>query len=98
MNNLSTTLLGTAFALVILFFAVPMVAGGSTDVCQAVESHDVKTTAQSISGSNSGTMYNVINSVGQAGATGDIERQTQANAHPNTPTVVSCTVAFWKTL
>jgi hypothetical protein len=98
MNSLSKTLLGAAVALIAVFFAVPMVAGGSTDICQDVESHDVKTTALTITGTDSGPMYNVINSIGQAGATGEVERQKQAAAHPHVPVLLSCTAAFWQSL
>jgi hypothetical protein len=91
-------ILGALVAIVILFFAVPMLAGGSTNVCKDVESHDVKTTASTITGTNSGPVYNVINSVGQAGATGEVEQTKQANLHPDVPTVVSCSADFWQSL
>jgi hypothetical protein len=98
MNSLSKTLLGAVFALIAVFFAVPMVAGGSTDVCQDVELHNVKTIALTITGTDSGMMYNVINSAGQAGATGEVERQKQEATHPYLPTVLSCAAAFWHSL
>ncbi len=98
MNTLSTTLLGAVFAVLAVFFAAPMVAGGSTNICKDVEAHNVQTAASAIAGNDSGTMYSVINSIGQAGATGDIERYEQRSAHPHIPLVVSCTVAFWRSL
>ncbi len=98
MNTLSITFLGAAFAILIAFFVVPMVAGGSTDICKDVESHDVQSAASSIAGNDSGAMYNVINAIGQAGVTGNIERYQQRSAHPNIPPVVSCAAAFWRSL
>lgn len=95
---LGKTLLGTAFALAVLFFAVPIVVGGSTDICQDVEVQNVSTTASNIAGGNSGPMYSVINTAGQLGTTGNIEQQKQAHDHPHIPTVVSCASAFWHAL
>lgn len=89
---------GIIVILVAIFFIVPMVVGGSANICQALEQHNVSKTASSIAGSNSGPIYGVINSVGQAGATGQTEAATQANAHPNSPTPVSCAVSFWQSL
>jgi hypothetical protein len=97
-NNLGISILGAVVALVILFFAVPMIAGGSTNICKDVESHNVSKTASSIAGGNTGPVYGVINSIGQAGATGQGEATAQANAHPNTPTVISCAASFWQNL
>jgi hypothetical protein len=91
-------LVSAIVALVIVFFAVPILVGGSTNVCQDVEVHNVKTTASNITGTNSGPMYNVINSVGQIGATGNAEQAKQDNLHPNVPSVVSCSAAFWQSL
>jgi hypothetical protein len=91
-------ILATIGVIVILFFAVPVVAGGSTNICQDVESHNVSKTASNIAGSSSGTVYNVINSVGQVGATGNIEKAKQSSDNPNTPSVVSCAGAWWQSL
>jgi hypothetical protein len=38
----------------------------------------------------------VINTVGQAGATGQTASTTEAQAHPDTPTPVACTFGYWK--
>jgi hypothetical protein len=91
-------LLGAIVVLVILFFAIPVMASGSTNICQDVESHNVSKTASNIAGGSSGTMYNVINSVGQVGATGNIEKAKQSSDNPNTPSVVSCAGAWWQSL
>lgn len=93
-----TSVLGVIAALVILFFAVPMIAGGSTNICKDVAVHNVKSTAAGITGTTSGPVYNVINSVGQAGATGTGEAEQQSHEHPNTPTAISCASDFWSSL
>lgn len=85
-------------ALAVLFFIVPMLAGGSANACQALEQHNVSKTASSIAGSTNGPVYGVINSIGQAGATGHTEAAMQANAHPGLPAAIGCTVAFWQSL
>jgi len=89
---------GAIIVLIVVFFAVPMAVGGSTNACQALEKHNVSNTASSIAGGNSGVVYGVINTVGQAGATGNVAATSAANSHPDTPTPVSCTVSFWETL
>lgn len=89
-------LIGTIILVVVVFFAVPMLAGGSMNSCQALERHDVSNTASNIAGSDTGIIHNVINSVGQAGATGDTARAAESQAHPNMPTPVSCTYQYWK--
>jgi len=94
----TTTIAGAIAVLIVLFFAVPMVVGGSTNACQALEKHDVSNTAASIAGGSSGPVYGVINTIGQAGATGQSATASESNAHPNTPTPVSCTVDFWRSL
>ncbi len=98
MKSPVVAVIGAIIVLVVLFFAVPIIAGGSTNICQDVEAHDVSKTASNIAGSSSGTMYNVINSVGQVGATGAVEKQKQANDNPDTPSVVSCAGAWWQSL
>jgi hypothetical protein len=92
------TAIGAIIVLIAVFFIVPMAVGGSTNACQALEKHNVSNTASSIAGGSSGPVYGVINTIGQAGATGQTASTTEANAHPDTPTPVSCTVSFWKTL
>jgi hypothetical protein len=89
-------LIGAIILVVVVFFAVPMVASGTTNTCQALEQHDVSKTATNVAGSNTGIIHNVINTVGQAGATGDTASATESQEHPNTPTVVSCTASYWK--
>jgi hypothetical protein len=84
--------------IVAAFFIVPMAVGGSTNVCQALEKHNVSKSAASIAGGNSGPVYGVINSIGQAGATGQTETNIQANAYPNSPTAISCAASFWRSL
>ena len=92
------TIIGAIVILIAVFFLVPMVVGGSTNACQALEKHNVSNTASSIAGGSSGPIYGVINTIGQAGATGQSTSMAEANAHPNTPTSVSCTISFWKSL
>ncbi len=90
--------IGAIIILVVVFFAVPMVARGSMNACQALEKHNVSSTASNIAGGSSGPVYVVINTIGQAGATGQTAAAQETNEHPNTPTPVSCTVDFWKSL
>jgi hypothetical protein len=89
---------GIIVLLVAIFFIVPMVAGGSANVCQALEKHNVSDTASSVAGSKSGPVYGVINGVGQSMATGNAESAKQANDHPNTPTAISCAAKYWQSL
>ena len=84
--------------LVVVFFAVPMVSEGTTNTCQALEKKTVSDTASNVAGSNTGVVHNVINSVGQAGATGDVASQTAASNSPNSPTPVTCTYEYWQKL
>ncbi|MDD2705148.1 MAG: hypothetical protein PHU07_07445 [Acidocella sp.] len=91
-------ILAAVAILIVAFFAVPMIMGGSTNACQALEKYKVSKTASSIAGGNSGPIYGVINTIGQAGATGQGAADVEANNHPNTPTPISCTVEFWKSL
>ncbi|HUM08165.1 MAG TPA: hypothetical protein VLT37_04735 [Acidocella sp.] len=90
------TVIGAIVILIAAFFLVPMVVGGSTNACQALEKHNVSNTASSIAGGSSGPIYGAINTIGQLGATGQATSMAEANAHPNTPTSVSCTISFWK--
>jgi len=92
------TAIGAIIVLIAVFFIVPMAVGGSTNACQALEKHNVSNTASSIAGGSSGPVYGVINTIGQAGATGAATSTAEANAHPNTPSVISCTASYWKSL
>ncbi len=91
-------IVGAIIILIAAFFIVPLVAGGSINACKALEKYNVRTTASSIAGGSSGPVYGIINSIGQAAATGQATSMAEANAHPDTPTIVSCTVSFWKNL
>jgi hypothetical protein len=91
-------LAGAIIILIAIFFLVPMAVGGSTDACQALEKHNVSNTASNVAGGSSGPVYGVMNTIGQMGATGKVASTSEANAHPDTPTPISCTIAFWKTL
>lgn len=91
-------IIGVIVIALAVFFIVPMAAGGSANVCQALEKHNVSQTAQNITGTNSGPVHDVINSVGQSFATGDTEAAKQAHEHPDTPSAVGCAASYWKTL
>jgi len=84
--------------LIAVFFIVPMAVGGSTNACQALAKHNVSNTASSIAGGSSGPVYGVINTIGQAGATGQGTAAAESVDHPNTPSAISCTVSFWQSL
>ncbi len=88
--------LAIIIVIVVVFFAVPMVSEGTTNTCQAVEKHNVAATATSVAGSNTGVVHNVINSVGQAGATGQVASTDASQAHPDSPTPVTCTYEYWQ--
>lgn len=89
---------GIIILLIAVFFLVPMIAGGSANICQALEKHNVSSTASNIAGGKSGPVYGVINSVGQNFATGNTEASKQAHDHPDTPTPISCAAAYWQSL
>jgi hypothetical protein len=89
---------GVIVFLIAAFFFVPMIAGGSTNICQALEKHDVSSAASNIAGGKSGPVYGVINGVGQSMATGNAEAAKQSNDHPDTPTPVSCAARYWQSL
>lgn len=82
--------------LVVVFFAVPMVSQGTTNACQAVEKHNVSATAANITGTTNGPVHNVINAVGQAGATGQVASANASSTAPNTPTPITCTYEYWQ--
>jgi hypothetical protein len=90
--------LGAIVVLIVIFFAVPMIAGGSMNACQALEKHNISTAASNIAGGASGPVYSVINSVGQSFATGQSTSAQEVNNHPNTPTAISCTISYWQSL
>jgi hypothetical protein len=91
-------LIGAIIVVIAVFFLVPMIAGGSANTCQALEKHVVSTQASNIAGSNSGPVYNTINSAGQSAATGQIASTMMSQNHPDAPTGVSCTYYFWKSM
>jgi hypothetical protein len=90
-----------------LFFAVPIVAGGSTDVCQDVALHEVQGTARTGRMSTSSTMYKAMDSAATidyssggslGGSLGHAAHDKEARLHPHVPPAVACAVVFWKTL
>jgi hypothetical protein len=91
-------LIGAIIVVIVAFFVVPMILGGSVNTCQALEKHDVSGAAASIAGGTSGPVYNTVNSVGQSAATGQIASTVAGANNPQTPTGVSCTYYFWKSL
>jgi hypothetical protein len=90
--------IGAIIAVIVLFFAVPMIAGGTTTTCKALESQTVSNTATNVAGSSTGVVHNVINSVGQAGVTGQVASAEASQDHPNTPSGISCTADYWKSM
>jgi len=91
-------LIGAIIVVIVVFFGVPMIAGGSINTCQALEKHVVSTQAANIAGGPSGPVYNTINSAGQSAATGQIASTMMAQNHPQTPTGISCTYYYWKSM
>ncbi len=90
--------IGAIITVIVLFFLVPMIIGGSANTCQALEKHVVSTQASNIAGSTSGPVYNTINNAGQSAATGQIASTLMSQNHPDAPTGVSCTYYFWKSM
>jgi hypothetical protein len=84
--------------LVVVFFATPMVTERTTNSCQALERYQVSNTATNIAGSNTGVVHDVINSVGQTGASGQVASTDASQEHPDAPTPVTCTYNYWKDL
>ncbi len=91
-------LLAVIVLVVVVFFVVPMIAEGTTDTCKALEKQDVSTAATNIAGSNTGVVHNVINSMGQAVATGQVASTQSSEQHPNTPSPITCTFHYWKNI
>ncbi len=90
--------IGAIIVVIVVFFAVPMIVGGSVNTCQALEKHVVTTQAANIAGGTSGPVYNTINNAGQSAASGQIASTMMAQNHPQTPTGISCTYYFWKSM
>lgn len=90
--------LAAAIACAALFFAVPIVAGGSTDVCQDVALHDVQGNAPAGRMSTSSTMYNVMDSAATVGSSGHEVHDAEARLHPHVPPAIACAAVFWKSL
>lgn len=85
--------------IVVVFFGVPMVMEGTTNACQALERHVVKTQASQIAGGTTNSpVYNSVNNAAQPAATGTIATTMMAQNHPQTPTPISCTYFYWKSL
>ena len=92
-------LLAVIILVVIVFFGAPMLAEGTTNTCQALERHVVSTQASQIAGGNTNSpTYNAVNSAGQSQANGQIASTMMAQNHPQTPTGISCTYFWWKSL
>ena len=91
-------ILAVIVLIIVVFFVVPMAAEGTTNTCKALEKVTVSNAATNIAGSSTGVVHNVINSVGQAGATGSVASQNAAEDHPNTPSPVTCTFEYWQKL
>ncbi|HQT65204.1 MAG: hypothetical protein B7Z75_05815 [Acidocella sp. 20-57-95] len=91
-----SAIIGVIVVLIVGFFAVPMIAGGTTNTCQALEKHNVSATASNIAGSTSGIVHDTINNIGQSMASGQVTTSMMAQDHPNTPSVVSCSYYYWK--
>jgi hypothetical protein len=94
-------LLGALAALALLaaaFFTVPMLEGGTSNICQATDKYRVSKTAASVAGGNSGPVFGTLNSIGQMVATGEISGDEAANRHPNLPAPVGCALVFWQNL
>jgi hypothetical protein len=93
------SLVAVIVVLVVVFFAAPMVAEGTTNSCQALEKHVVSQQASKLAGGNTNSpVYNAVNGVGQAGATGQIASTMMNQNHPDAPSPVSCTYYFWKSM
>ncbi|WP_297489254.1 hypothetical protein [Acidocella sp.] len=87
--------LGTAAILIALAFVVPMVAGGSADICLDVMMNGGSLTAAPVTDGNSAIMYSVIDSTTESG---NAVHAPEAARYPHIPTLVSCTAAFWRGL
>lgn len=79
-----------------LFFAVPLIAEGTGNECQALEKYNASNAARNVTGSTTGPIYGMINGLAQSVATGEATSAAEANAHPNVPVSVSCAYDFWK--
>lgn len=91
-------ILAAIICAIAIFFAVPMIAEGTGNTCKALEKRTVSDTATNIAGSNTGVVHDVINAVGQAGATGKVASANASEEYPNTPTPIACTYEYWQQL
>ncbi|MDE8350269.1 MAG: hypothetical protein POG74_12475 [Acidocella sp.] len=83
-------------AAILLFFGVPMMSGGTVNVCQAYAAHSVNQAASQIAGGNNGLIHDAISSLGKSTTSGDVATQMMAQQHPNVPAPVSCAYYYWK--
>lgn len=90
--------LGIILALLVLAFAVPVLAEGSTNICLDVMLHSGEETDSFVPGSSSGVMYSVIESSTRDGRLGSAEEVQMARLHPDIPPVLSCTADFWASI
>ena len=90
--------LGIFIACVALFFATPIICGGSPDICQDVPVPMVSSAAPTAGVGNSLQMYHVIQSAGATATGGSAERDRETRLHPHIPPVISCTADFWASL
>ncbi len=91
-------LIAVIIILIVGFFVIPMVAEGTMNTCTALEKSAVTNEASSMAGGNtSSPVYNTVNSAGNA-ANGSIASTLVQNSHPNTPTPISCTYYYWKSV
>lgn len=84
-------ILGSLIACVAIFFAVPIMIGGSVDLCQDVP--PAVPAASTAASDDPMPIYNVI-----PPTTAAAEHDKEVRLHPHAPPVVSCTAAFWQSL
>jgi hypothetical protein len=83
---------------IVAFFAVPLIAEGTGNECQALEKYNASNAARSVTGSATGPIFGMLNGLARSVATGEATSAAEANAHPNIPVSVSCAYDFWKAL
>jgi len=92
-------IIAVVVVVVLAFFVVPMAAEGTTNTCQALERHVVSTQASNLAGGDTSSQtFAAVNGAGQAGASGAVASTMMQQNHPDTPTPISCTYFYWKSL
>ena len=88
-------LMAAAIAFVALIFAMPVLAGGSPDICQDAVLRNASAAHGAAHGRTQSATYDALTPAMPVGPLGAAERARQVQLHPDTPPLISCTAEFW---